>query len=115
MTATPSVFDICRSAVARGPLIKDGCHYRFGRRLFSGSTVRAIMEACGPVAIIARPRKRGRAASRYAKPFRHHVRFSSATQASLKTIAAAEGVPITEIIRRMVTAGIAARDGGGRG
>jgi hypothetical protein len=36
--------DICRAALARGPLIRDGKHWRFGRRRFSNATVKQLID-----------------------------------------------------------------------
>jgi hypothetical protein len=36
--------DQCRTALARGPLIRDGNHWRFGRRCFSNMTVKRLID-----------------------------------------------------------------------
>jgi hypothetical protein len=36
--------DMCRLALARGPLIQDGRHWRFGRRRFSNATVKRLLD-----------------------------------------------------------------------
>jgi hypothetical protein len=36
--------DLCRLALARGPLIRDGNQWRFGRRCFSNATVRRLID-----------------------------------------------------------------------
>jgi hypothetical protein len=39
-----AALDQCRIALARGPLIRDGNHWRFGRRRFSNMTVKRLIE-----------------------------------------------------------------------
>jgi hypothetical protein len=36
--------NLCRLALARGPLIRDGNQWRFGRRCFSNATVRRLID-----------------------------------------------------------------------
>jgi hypothetical protein len=36
---------IVRAALARGPLVRDGRHWRFQRRLFNGATVNEVIAA----------------------------------------------------------------------
>jgi hypothetical protein len=36
--------DVCRAALARGPLTRDGKHWRFGRRRFSNATVKQLID-----------------------------------------------------------------------
>jgi hypothetical protein len=36
--------EVCRAALARGPLIRDGKHWRFGRRRFSNDTVKRLID-----------------------------------------------------------------------
>jgi hypothetical protein len=36
--------DYCRAALARGPLIRDGRHWRYGRRRFSNATVKRLID-----------------------------------------------------------------------
>jgi hypothetical protein len=36
--------ELCRAALARGPLIRDGKHWRFGRRRFSNVTVKRLID-----------------------------------------------------------------------
>ena len=36
--------DLCRTALARGPLIRDRNHWRFGRRCFSNMTVKRLID-----------------------------------------------------------------------
>jgi hypothetical protein len=36
--------DLCRLALAQGPLIRDGNQWRFGRRCFSNATVRRLID-----------------------------------------------------------------------
>lgn len=36
---------ICRAALARGPLVRDRSHWRFGRRLFNPATVARLIAA----------------------------------------------------------------------
>jgi hypothetical protein len=36
--------DYCRAALARGPLIREGRHWRYGRRLFSNATVKRLID-----------------------------------------------------------------------
>ena len=36
--------DLCRLALARGPLVRDGNQWRFGRRCFSNATVRRLID-----------------------------------------------------------------------
>lgn len=42
--ATRAAVDLCRLALARGTLVKDGPHWRFGRRRFSTWTVKQLIE-----------------------------------------------------------------------
>jgi hypothetical protein len=42
--ACPSALKICRAALARGPLIRDRRHWRFGRRRFNNATVKRLIE-----------------------------------------------------------------------
>ena len=35
---------VCRAALARGPLIRDGNLWRYGRRRFSNATVKRLIE-----------------------------------------------------------------------
>ena len=39
-----SALDVCRAAIARGPLIRDGKVWRYGRRRFSNATVKHLIE-----------------------------------------------------------------------
>ena len=39
-----AALDQCRLALGRGPLIRDGNHWRFGRRCFSNMTVKRLIE-----------------------------------------------------------------------
>jgi hypothetical protein len=36
--------DVCRLALARGPLTRDGSQWRFGRRRFSNETVKRLID-----------------------------------------------------------------------
>jgi hypothetical protein len=36
--------EICQAALARGPLIRDGRHWRFGGRRFSDETVKRLLD-----------------------------------------------------------------------
>ena len=36
--------DVCRLALTRGPLVRDGNQWRFGRRCFSNATVRRLID-----------------------------------------------------------------------
>jgi len=40
----PAALDVCRAALARGPLIRDGNHWRYGRRRFNNATVKRLIE-----------------------------------------------------------------------
>ena len=40
-----AAMDICLAALERGPLIKEGRHWRFGRRRFSNVTVKRLIDA----------------------------------------------------------------------
>jgi hypothetical protein len=42
--STCAAVDLCRIALARGPLVKDGPHWRYGRRRFSPWTVKQLIE-----------------------------------------------------------------------
>lgn len=42
---TGTVMPIARAALACGPLVPTGKHYRFGRRLFSGRTIEKLIGA----------------------------------------------------------------------
>ena len=42
--ATGAAVDLCRIALARGTLVKDRHHWRYGRRRFSNWTVKRLIE-----------------------------------------------------------------------
>jgi hypothetical protein len=41
--ASRATLEVCRAALARGPLIREGNHWRFGRRRFSNTTVKLLI------------------------------------------------------------------------
>ena len=43
-TRTGAAVDLCRLALKSGVLIKDGRHWRYGRRLFNNATVNRLIE-----------------------------------------------------------------------
>ena len=51
--------DQCRAALARGPLLREGNNWRYGRRLFSNTTINRLIDEGAAVrdgsTIIARP------------------------------------------------------------
>jgi len=44
ISRTDATLDLCRAALARGPLIRDGNHWRCGRRRFSNTTVQRLID-----------------------------------------------------------------------
>jgi hypothetical protein len=44
ISRTDATLDLCRAALARGPLIRDGNHWRCGRRRFSNATVQRLID-----------------------------------------------------------------------
>ena len=38
-----AALDVCRAALNRGPFIREGRHWRFGRRRFSNETVKRLI------------------------------------------------------------------------
>jgi hypothetical protein len=39
-----AALDFCRAALARGPLVREGRHWRFGRRRFNNETVKRLID-----------------------------------------------------------------------
>jgi hypothetical protein len=44
VTAKRTALEQCRAALARGHLLRDGNHWRFGRRRYSNATVRRLID-----------------------------------------------------------------------